>query len=626
MTDVTQIPAPQDEDIQFSDVPTDPHPPGGHFFDYDPNQTTPEQYDSRSWPSVIAQGMENFAPSTARAAMALPKALYQDPIGTLELPGKAIVGAGSKMLTALGYPMPNIQDNEKYINSMIDPFTSEDKLKKTIAEDPVSVASTAAIPFTMGDSAAGKVASSLGEDASMAAKAGSVLKNVALAAANPADVAIATAGGARRMFGNFLNTVGSASTGISKPSLEAIYRASQMGDAGVPYANEFSDVVSGKVGDADIATRMRRAADAASKDTSAQWLADSNNVMAANEQIDYTPVIDAINAQKKKYYSAPLPGGGFSPMAQNYVEANNALGYATTMVQNVARDTTPGVSDLEKFNSLKQTLYDLAEEQANPKAKQAVMGVWQGVHDQLFKTSPEYSNLMDSYQDYLQGKTDLAKGLGLGQNTQSGTTLNKAIKGQDKPFQQSLLQTIYGKDPGLEYAIAGADVRNAIASQPSLRSRLIEGALGAGSVATAYAGHPFIGMGMGAVSAGNELLHWPKILTSGNKTAGAASRVAGPVSDVTARTLKAAAPVAINNQRTQEPDIQFSDQPTFSPDQIPTGQASGGRVERKSGGRTKTNAISAEVVRVRNALRDKTQNMLSIPDDAIATALQMAKG
>jgi hypothetical protein len=49
------------------------------------------------------------------------------------------------------------------------------------------------------------------------------------------------------------------------------------------------------------------------------------------------------------------------------------------------------------------------------------------------------------------------------------------------------------------------------------------------------------------------------------------------------------------------------------------------RVQRKSGGRIKS-PISAEVRRVRTLLSEKTASMLSMPDDAIATALNIAKG
>lgn len=54
-------------------------------------------------------------------------------------------------------------------------------------------------------------------------------------------------------------------------------------------------------------------------------------------------------------------------------------------------------------------------------------------------------------------------------------------------------------------------------------------------------------------------------------------------------------------------------------------QSAGGRIGRKSGGRTTGSPISAEVRRVRALLAEKTASMLSVPDDAIATALHIAK-
>ena len=54
-------------------------------------------------------------------------------------------------------------------------------------------------------------------------------------------------------------------------------------------------------------------------------------------------------------------------------------------------------------------------------------------------------------------------------------------------------------------------------------------------------------------------------------------------------------------------------------------QASGGRVERKAGGRVGSSSICAEVNRTRLLLGQKTASMLSMPDDAIVSALHIAK-
>jgi hypothetical protein len=58
---------------------------------------------------------------------------------------------------------------------------------------------------------------------------------------------------------------------------------------------------------------------------------------------------------------------------------------------------------------------------------------------------------------------------------------------------------------------------------------------------------------------------------------------------------------------------------------LPVSENAGGRVARKSGGRIK-NSISDEVRKVRALLSEKTASMLSMPDDAVATALNIAKG
>jgi hypothetical protein len=59
---------------------------------------------------------------------------------------------------------------------------------------------------------------------------------------------------------------------------------------------------------------------------------------------------------------------------------------------------------------------------------------------------------------------------------------------------------------------------------------------------------------------------------------------------------------------------------------LPVAENTGGRVGRKSGGRIGSNSISSEVRKVRTLLSQKTASMLSMPDDAIATALNIAKG
>jgi hypothetical protein len=90
-----------------------------------------------------------------------------------------------------------------------------------------------------------------------------------------------------------------------------------------------------------------------------------------------------------------------------------------------------------------------------------------------------------------------------------------------------------------------------------------------------------------------------------------------------------AASRAKEQQENREKDVRWRQEGNFvTPDQIPgfnTGEAAGGRIQRKSGGRIGHNSISAEIVRTRSLLNQNTASMLSMPDDAIVTALTIAK-
>ena len=101
-----------------------------------------------------------------------------------------------------------------------------------------------------------------------------------------------------------------------------------------------------------------------------------------------------------------------------------------------------------------------------------------------------------------------------------------------------------------------------------------------------------------------------------------AASVANKASDYLSRIPMQYA-VTNRQKQTEQKNPEDYDFTFQAPDQISTGQASGGRIERKAGGRIR-NSISAEVKRTRELLSHKTASMLSIPDDAIVTALQLA--
>lgn len=74
--------------------------------------------------------------------------------------------------------------------------------------------------------------------------------------------------------------------------------------------------------------------------------------------------------------------------------------------------------------------------------------------------------------------------------------------------------------------------------------------------------------------------------------------------------------------RQEEERNQFFDENDML---YPSPQSTGGRIGRKSGGKVTGNSISREVERTRKELSHRTAQMLSMPDDAIVTALKIAK-
>ena len=80
--------------------------------------------------------------------------------------------------------------------------------------------------------------------------------------------------------------------------------------------------------------------------------------------------------------------------------------------------------------------------------------------------------------------------------------------------------------------------------------------------------------------------------------------------------------VGLSEQESPEP---------LQPLGMPSPNANGGRIAYKSGGRVKSarsaaEALMREIDQTRKLIGKKTEDILSLPDDAVATALKIARG
>jgi hypothetical protein len=131
---------------------------------------TAQDYSAMPWSQVVEKGVDNLLPSAWNAVKSVPQAIYnyQD---TGRAIGQIASGAASKAEGLFDQQDPAQKaQNEAALNTLIAPYTSVAGFKKALAEDPFSVLTTAAIPFSGGAAVAGRVAEMVGE-ASLAGKA-----------------------------------------------------------------------------------------------------------------------------------------------------------------------------------------------------------------------------------------------------------------------------------------------------------------------------------------------------------------------------------------------------------------------------------------------------------------------
>lgn len=176
---------------------------GVDWSQFQPAEAAPN-YSAMPWSEVVEKGINNLLPSAWSAVKSVPQAIYnyQD---TGRAIGQIASGAASKAEGLFSQQDPAQKAlNEAAINTLFAPYTSVAGFKKALAEDPFSVLTTAAIPFSGGAAGFGRAAEALG-DVSMAGRAASAASKLSGAAAkgsNPFSLASSAIGAAGRTAGN----------------------------------------------------------------------------------------------------------------------------------------------------------------------------------------------------------------------------------------------------------------------------------------------------------------------------------------------------------------------------------------------------------------------------------------
>lgn len=630
-------------EFEFTDAPEQPESPK--------ESATP--YSNMGWEEYARTTLKNTPSSFWSALTALPKALYN-----YDETGRALYGVGSGVISKLSdVPLvatydksgketrvvPSIREianlpprtaeekaaveapAEQFGAALVEPFQSKEAALKTVAEDPFGVASTLSIPFTGGSTAALKGAELLGttsklgrglEVAGKAAKGASTILDPTAAAIEAAKVsgkiAKATGQGAQ-----------SLTTGAPYGSFAKAFEAGYLnGPNGDKYKTDFMSYLKGQGSASDFAQSVNKAFDQLKEAESQKWFIEKGDALGLRTTpVDFNPIFNKFD-ELRNYYGGNSPTGVYA-----HSDAHAALDEAQNAVMAYATSAKAEDQTIVGLDKLKQRLYDLAEKQGDREAKNAIMGIWAATRNQLSQASPEYDALMTKFQNMQAELKEITKTLGAGKsNASQNSLLAQAIRAQKTPQKQQILDKLTEIDPSIAYKVAGATLHDM--TPVGLPQKFLEvgSAIpwGSGVLNAFMTGQPLTATALLGGYGAQAIAQSPRAMAKIDYALGRGAGLTEPVVSGAAKTAKIAAPIAVTAEgaeKRKRPVFTFSDTPVLETNE----QSNGGRVARKSGGRAVGNAISAEVKRVRALLSEKTASMLSVPDDAIATALHLAK-
>lgn len=630
-------------DLNFTDTPDQEDALG--------KDATP--YSNMGWEEYARTTLKNTPSSFWSAITALPKALYN-----YDETGRALYGVGSGIISKLSdVPLvatydqggketavvPSVREIanlgprtaeekaaveapvEQFGKALVEPLQSKEAGLRTIAEDPFGVASTLSIPFTGGASAALKGAELAGTASKIGRgleKVGNISKGVATVM-DPTAAAIKGAEIAGKTGRASVQGMQSAATGAPYGSFSKAFDAGYLnGPKGAEYKKDFLSYLKGEGSASDFAQSVNKAFNQLKEAESQKWFTEKGDALGLRTQpVDFNPIFDKFD-ELRQYY------GGNSPTATYaHADAHTALDEAQNAVMAYATSQKAEDHTIVGLDKLKQRLYDLAEKQGDREAKNAIMGVWAATRSQIANTSPEYDALMTQFQNMQAELKDVTKTLGAGSaNTSQNAVLAKAIRAQKTPQKQQLLDKLAEIDPSIAYKVAGATLHDMTPTGLPQKFLEVGSAIpwGSGVLSAATQGHPLTAAALLGGYGAQAVAQSPRAMGNINYAMGRGAGLAKNVTEPVAEAAKIAAPIAVTAQgaeKRKRPVFSFSDTPVLETNE----QSNGGRVARKSGGRTVGNSISNEVKRVRALLSEKTASMLSVPDDAIATALHLAK-
>lgn len=542
-----------------------------------------------AWRDVPGQAAKNLVPSAKAAALGMVEP-FLNPKQTVQTIGNLGKGAISKAKGALGYE--RAPDDEKTLDALgqfyKDRYGSEEGFKKSLAEDPVGVATDLS-------SFVGGGGSLLARAPGMAGRAGEAL-NAAGRALHPLNMAATVAAPAMLPTMALLNAPLSLKTGAPMKTLNRAMKAGFKG------SEKFAEQLTG--GDpAEIVNRAHDAVAAIAQQRRDNYLKGMAGVATNVGPIDYTDINNALRQAAKDVTHG-------SKVYKR--EAGDMLRQLSKEIVDWQRTpNTPDVNyhGVEGVDKLKQLVGELrANAKPGSPADAVATKVYNSIRDTLGKHDPNYLKVMENYGDLSDQLKQLKTTLSVNPRASVDTTLRKLLLGdkQKDGFKGQLLDELAKVDPDIPDMISGH----------LLSSWVPTGFTGGIGAALSVAPHAFGMAGTDpATIALNAAASSPRMMGHLNYGIG---RMAHPGGGLPSMVT---APINIVSDAKGQPEPEPpQDRPYFPGDDEPPaarpGRATGGSV-----------GITAErLIAMAKASRRKIQTrskaILSQPDEHVVSALK----
>lgn len=501
-------------------------------------------------------------------------------------------------------------EEEEPYKRFIAPFTSYAGFKEALATDPLSVVPISGGPLR-------KVGSLIkGADTeSLARKVIAAPFTAAGYAVDPVEGSLALTAGAAKKGAQLVKAGATNIVRIPEETLDIAYETGKArGPSSQAAKKSFTEFFSGKGNLDNFQTRAINAFEKIKSNAFQQWKQQKKGVMGQSGDVPFAPIIQAIDERRAMYgnYNLATEEGRRAIDALNQVKGN--------IVQRSMLPIGHPDRSVEAFDKYKIQLG--MEANANPSLSSDYMAAYNGVKNAINEIAPDYQNLMDTYREMNRHMVTLQKAIKAKDTNTALDSFNAFNKLLKTPEGMKLANEINAVDPTILPSVAGAVLSR---EMPILQGAAETGMGGAllSTIGFMYSGMPLpAAISLSAVPV-LASIPTPKRLGSYSYRAGqiAGSPVGKGLGAATSLARDVASPTVTfmeNLRRTQE-DLE----------NYPEIRATGGRVGRANGGRIEiqqgVRALMRAMEDAKKSVTKSTENLLQMPDEHIAKALDAAK-